>query len=128
MAAAKVVNLRVVFAHDDDPDLSYLEDESRYSGVAPRLAAKYRAQDKARLASYGDSWHMIGTYVEADVDVNGTIQRIKTPGLWGTESDSNRKYLMSVAKEEYGQLVVILKKLGVRSVPAFSTAKVTDRS
>jgi hypothetical protein len=126
--AKKVVNLRIVFALDEDPDLSHLSDPSRYNDVSPKEREKYLKQDKDRLESYGDSWNMIGTYMEADVDIDGVIQRIRTPGLWGTESDSDKKYLMSIAKEEYGQLVGILKEIGVRRVPPFSSAEVKDRS
>lgn len=123
----KVVNLRIMSIVDQDPDLSYLDDPSRYDGESPSNKAKYLKQDKDRLASYGDSWSMIGIFMEADVDIEGTIQKIHTPGLWGIESDSDKKYLMSVAKEEYGQLVDILKQIGVRSVPAFATAEVRER-
>lgn len=123
----KVIGLRIVEQGDQDPDLSYLEDENRYKGVPAKQAAKYRQQDQDRLASYGNSWSMVGVYMEADVDIDGVIQKIRTPGLWGVESDSDAKYIRQIVTEEYSQLKDILRKIGVRSVPALTTAKEVSR-
>jgi len=66
----KAYSLRIVEDTDDDPDLSFLEDEGRYEGVSRQEAARYRKEDRERLDSYGSDWHMIGLWAEADFEVN----------------------------------------------------------
>jgi tetratricopeptide (TPR) repeat protein len=120
----EVTNVKIRAIHDSDPDLSYLEDESRYAGLHPAEAAKYRQQDRVRLASYGDSWWMIGIYAQADVTVftpaGGVIQQIRSGGLYGIERDSTPDYLLSVAKEEYNALKVILQAMGAKKIPTIN--------
>lgn len=125
--APAVDAVRIMSAYDESPDLSWLEDESRYEGVSPRQAAKYRERDQERLRTYGDQWWMVGVWAEADVIVEGVIQKIRSSGLWGIESDSDKGYFQSVAKEEYANLVDILKQMGVRSIPPFKDAEWRDR-
>lgn len=125
--AGKVTNARIVVTLDPDPDLSYLEDESRYRGVPPEEARKYREQDRRRLETYGDLWNMIGIYAEAEVDVRGTLQRMRSGGLWGIESDSDKKHIESISKEEYDALKAILKDTGAKGLPAFKSLEVVDR-
>ena len=123
----KVEDLRVVKEVDQSPDLSFLEDEGRYKGVSAAQASKYRKQDQERLATYGDRWVMVGLWIEVHVNVGGTIQVIRTPGLWGIESDSKESYFRSIARDEYAQLKDILKQMGIRSVPPLSSAEWVDQ-
>lgn len=113
----------IVVEPDESPDLSYLEDEGRYSDVPPAQAAKYREQDRARLASYGDSWYMLGIRAEARITIwsggVGMTQKISSGGLWGIESDSGEKYFRQVAKEEYKALVGLLKEMNAKKIPPF---------
>jgi hypothetical protein len=125
--APAVKAVRIMSAVDESPDLSWLEDESRYKGEPPRMVAKYLAQDQERLRTYGDQWWMIGIWAEADVVVDGVIQKIRSGGLWGIESDSDKSYFQEVAGEEYRALVDILKQIGVRRIPPFKDAEWKDR-
>jgi hypothetical protein len=119
MSKVKVQAIRIRLEADESPDLSFLEDEGRYAGVPPAEAAKYHQQDQERLASYGDSWNMIGIWAEADVVIGGVVQKIQSGGLWGIESDSARTYLVEVAKGEYYQLHKILKSMGATRITPF---------
>lgn len=55
----------------------------------------------------------IGIRASATVVVNGTIQTLKTPGLWGIAAESDSGYLSSVAEEELRELTGILDGLGI---------------
>lgn len=123
----KLLNVQIVTRHDENPDLSYLEDETRYKGVPAKEAAKYRKQDQERLAAYGDDWNMIGIYAVANVAIRGVIQRIRSGGLWGIESDSGKDYFNSVGKEEYGSLKDLLKDIGIKKIPAYKNVEWVDR-
>lgn len=114
MAEARVEELRVIEHADVDPDVSWLEAEAEAGD----------AFAKKRLVAYerGDCV-MIGIYVEAEVIVGGTVQKIRTPGLWNTESDSDKSYKQEIAGEEYEELKSILKDLGIRKVPSLASAR-----
>lgn len=76
-------------------------------------ATEYGEQDYQRMESFNSGqWFFIGIRAEAEVVVNGTIQRITSPGLWGIESDSGRDYFAEVAQEELAQLRDILAEMG----------------
>jgi hypothetical protein len=83
---------------DHDPDYSYLdpiENRDRLNGL------------------YEGNWHYIGIMARAVVTINGTIQTIRSGGLWGIESDSGEDYLTSVENEEKEALIDILSTLGI---------------
>ena len=89
---------------DEYPDLSYLEQD--YSDVADEAErAKYREQDRLRLEAYnrGD-WACIGIRAQATIAIkrNGytTTYTLKSPGLWGIESDADESYLREVFENE----------------------------
>ena len=125
----KVGNLYIVTQIDTDPDLSFLQDESRYAGVPRAEANKYIKQDQERLASYSVDWEMLGIHAEAEILVGGTLQHVRTGGLWGVESDSASSYLNEVAREEYANLVDILAEMGIpkSKIPKFETAEKVSR-
>lgn len=123
-----VQEITLVSKVDDSPDYSYLEDEHRYDGETPANRAKYIKQDKERLQDLFDGvWHYVGIWAEAQVVINNVVQKIQSGGLWGIESDSDKSYFKEVAKEQYDDLVDILKKMGVRRIPPFSDAEWKDR-
>jgi len=110
----KVEQIRLVMEHDPDPDPSGLERE----------AEEGDAYAKKRLAAYEEGdWQYVGIFAEAEIIVKGTVQTIRTPGLWNTESDSGRTYLDEIGREEYADLKDILRSLGAKEIPALSTAK-----
>jgi hypothetical protein len=120
---ARVQSLRIMTADDENPDVSWLDQSSEELG-GDEAGKKDRKLNQERLESFhrGD-WHMRGLWVEADVIVGGTVQKIRSGGLWGIESDANREYLQSVAEEEYDALKSILREMGVRHMPPFSKAE-----
>lgn len=72
----------------------------------------YALRDMDRLDSMGEDWVPIGIFAEAEVVVHSVIQRIRSAGLWGIESDSDEEYLRSVEKDELDELTKILVELG----------------
>ena len=82
--------------YDDDPDTSYLTQD--YEEEAPADRAKYREQDKARLASlYRGDWHFLGIAVEirkqtASNWADGGLE-VGRASCWGFESDSEESFL-----------------------------------
>lgn len=96
---------------DEEPDLSYLKQD--YADCSADEAPKYRAQDKARLASYGNFWWCVGVRARVDFVVKGTVQTLFSSGLWGIESDSGDDYFDDVAAEQVAELRDICAELGV---------------
>jgi hypothetical protein len=108
---SKVLDITAGIVADQDPDTSYLDQEE--------------FEDRKAQYERGD-FSFVGVRVEAEVEINGVIQKISSGGLWGIESDSDKKHLREVAKEEYDQLVGILKSMGIKSVPSFKSVKLID--
>lgn len=124
-----VLAVRIIKERDEDPDLSYLRDPGRYEGETPTNRLKYLAQDDARYYGYHrGEWHCIGTWAEADILIDNVTQTIRSGGLWGTESDSEPKYLESIEHDEYGALKTILAKMGFKKFPPFTKARRIDRT
>lgn len=124
----QIQSVKVVQAPDNDPDLSWLEtkldgdgnivESVRYSQEDMEQYGKEQVlgwiqEDCQGLKELGETWHMIGIYAEAAVVVCGTIQTIRTPWLWGIESDSEKEHKAGVALEELDSLRGILDALGV---------------
>jgi len=109
----RILGIEIVTEQDDDPDLSWLEQD--YKEDPPAVREEYRRRDRERLAAYREGeWHMTFIRAEAEVVVNGVVQKISSGGLGGVESDSGAEYLYEVEKEQYDELADILKKMGFR--------------
>ena len=120
MSGAKVTEIRVIEETDFDPDLSDLEKEA--GGDAESEEVEEFAKKRLQAYERGD-WEYIGIYIVAEVVVDHTVQLIRTPGVWGTESDSNKEYKYELVNEEYEELKGILSKLGIRKLPPISSAR-----
>jgi hypothetical protein len=74
---------------------------------------KYGKQDFDRMESLNNgNWNFIGIIVKAEIlTSNGTIQVVRSGGLWGIESDSGT-YLDEVGKDELENLRLELSALG----------------
>ncbi len=96
--AISIEEVRIMTKNDPDADASYLEEEG----------------SERRLGQYerGYFW-LIGIWAEADVVINGTIETIRSGGLWGIESDSDQAYLNDIIKEELDDLRSLLSEIGV---------------
>lgn len=75
-------------------------------------------QDYRRMEDYGNGWVMVGVWIEAEVTVaecgrgSSVIQRIRSGGLWGIESDSSDEFFAEVEAEEFTQLRAELSAMG----------------
>jgi hypothetical protein len=116
----KIETLRIVHEHDEES-----KPEDKVTGESEN-----EREDKAYIDSYyNDEWTFLGVYVEADLLVAGTVQTIRSAGLWGIESNSGNEYLDGVAEEEYDELLGILEALGVAedAVPPLEDAEEEER-
>lgn len=138
----RILAVKVSRIVDSDADTSYLGEYSRrpdseyaidrahtedctaqignsQTAQAKQTLAKprkisYVRQDYDRMESLnrGD-WYYIVIKAEAEVQLTGgTVQRIHSGGLWGTESDSEESYLASIEQEELAELKTELIALG----------------
>ena len=101
----------------DAYDLSNLEQE--YADENDATAARYRAEDAARLAQYGCTWWGIGIQAVATIAIplgpKGPFHSfsLASPGLWNIESDSLHEYLQDIGREELNTLRTMLQQLAV---------------
>jgi hypothetical protein len=115
----EIVRVQVVSRTDYDADLSYLTDPGRYSDLPQDEAAKYAKQDAERMATYGNDWWMVGVYAVAELRFatpQGGWQapfKVRSCGLWGIESDSDKDYFREVGADELNQLAEQLEALGL---------------
>ena len=94
----ELLSIRAVVESDPDPDISYLEQD----------------EFEDRLKAYQDGeFQFVGVVVEAEVEIESTVQYLRSPGLWGIESDSDKDYILSVCSDEYEELRKVLKTVGV---------------
>ncbi len=76
-------------------------------------------QDYRRMEDYGKTWNMAGVYATAEIVIKtdghdwGTIQTIRSGGLWGIESDSRRDYIREEAETQLTELEDLLRELKV---------------
>ena len=119
---------RLVAVNDRSGKRTVLTDAPLTLNEAHTMRSKFTAhpdaaEDRKRYESYGKTWDMVGIWVEAECVVQGTIQRVRSGGLWGIESDSGKQYFREVAKAEYDQLITILKTMGAKKTPSFASAE-----
>lgn len=119
---------------DETPDLSFMGEysDTPKEGAIDRKESgdweprelryfnpaipEYADEDYKRMEAYNDGqWNMVGIQAVAEVHLSQddghtwNIQRIKSPGLWGIESDSDDSYKEEVYSEQLGELKKILK-------------------
>jgi hypothetical protein len=74
---------------------------------------KYGLQDFKRMEDYErNRWWMEGVYAQAEIVILGVIQRLRSGGLYGIESDSDEAYFKEIADEQLAELKDILEQLG----------------
>lgn len=100
----KVSDFVKVVEDDEDPDVSFLEQEE----FADRLR-EYRRGD----------YHFVGVYARTELMIphgdHHIVHQIRSPGLWGIESDSG-DYLDEVFKDECAVLADMLRQLSGMTV------------
>jgi hypothetical protein len=111
-----IENIRIRHVVDENPELSYLEQE--YKDCTPEENEKYKKQDKERLDNYGTTWYQMGIYVEADILVpkgDNVVQiiPIKSGGLWGIDSDNDPEEFEHIEAEEIRDIKDTLAQLNI---------------
>lgn len=96
--APQLHSVKVLVLHDEDPDLSYLDQDD--------------FEDRRDAFERGD-FSFVGVRAEAEVAIGGIIQTLTSGGLWGIESDSGEEYIEEVAGQEWGELRKVLLDVGV---------------
>lgn len=102
--AKEGVTFEMETPYDEYPDASWLEQE----GFEDRLEL-YRA----------GTFELMGVRAKATVIVardsvpsSFAIYTLRSPGVWGVESDSGEDYLNEIYEEEKAQLIAALKAIG----------------
>jgi len=138
MRKVNVTKVEIVRECDNDPDTGYLGAYTSKPGPDNRtidreergdmLRGEYRyfvageetrnpdsvEQDYQRMEGLSrGEWCYLGIYARVEVIVNGTVQTIRSPGLWGIESDSSSAYFDEVAQDELDTLKGILSEMGI---------------
>lgn len=133
----------ILYPIDEDPDLSYLEtkydEDAQYIIESARYTnddvkefgwekvKEWIDQDHQRLDDYNRGyWRCHGVKAEALVyipvqtvftqnktEVHFVRHYVRTPGLWGIESDSEDAYKREVAEDELYILMDMLKTMGI---------------
>lgn len=94
----QVIDITIERIPDWDVDDSYLKQDG--------------FEDRRAEYENGGFGH-IGIRAVAQVNINDTVQTIKSPGLWGIEDDSGDEYFAEVEQEQRDELAAILKEMGV---------------
>jgi len=107
----KLLSIKRVDMDDMDPVLSHLD---QFKDSKDPEEQKYYKENQKRLALFHEGYlTMIGIKAQAEIIVNGVIQRISSGGIWGIESDSGQSFFDEVYKEQLSTLRDILLELGV---------------
>jgi hypothetical protein len=128
---ATIESITVERLPDDNADLSYLETKLEGKTIIsscqhtqedmdkhPKRTMNYIKRDQERLASYGQSWEMIGIRASAEVSYpigngNNWLEHFTSGGLWGIESDSDESYLKEIEQEQLNDLKSHLEQFNV---------------
>jgi hypothetical protein len=110
---------------ETDADLSWLQQD--YADVADAgEREKYLAQDAARRQGYNNGdWYTRGLFVIARISVpiggnSFAMYELRSPGLWGVESDCGTEYENEVWTDEENSLRRALKAMA----PVFAALEV----
>jgi hypothetical protein len=91
----------------------YFNPSDNYKGEPAEEVRKYVRQDFERMESYNRGhWCYVGVYATAAVTIGDSVQTIRSGGLWGNESDSDRSHFEEVEAEQLSELRGTLRMLG----------------
>jgi len=124
----EILNIKIVSEPDYDPDMSYLgefsndhkpgciehepNDNRSYPYFHP-ANTEFANEDYKRMLAYENGlWNMISIHAVAEIKINDTLETIRSGGLYGIESDSDKEHFMEVGAEETCELRDMLKELG----------------
>jgi len=76
---------------------------------------KYALEDYKRMMEFiRGKVCLLGIYATCSIDYGGCYGEIRTPGLWGIESDSDPEYMIEIAKGESKYLLKTLIEIGFK--------------
>lgn len=118
------ITITMECAQDDSSDRPDERDDGFWPSNDPDAAGyvfpenyedqMHLAQERMAAWTRGD-WEYIGVRAVAKIEVpNGRdwiVTRIKSPGLWGIESDAGEDYLAEVFEDEKATLLEMLESL-----------------
>ncbi len=115
MSKHSSLNVTVTFKReeidDDSPDVSYLEQDCFNAATEGEENYGFK---RIEAFKRGD-WYMLGIRAVAIITIarpgHSTTYKLKSPGLWGIESDSDEAYRRSVFKEECNTLQADIEAL-----------------
>lgn len=93
---------------DDDPDLSWLDQNDKEMGEG------FEAESRKRKEAYADGdWFMEGIVVKAElIDIHG-MEETLVESCWGIESDSEDSHFTAIENECKRELVDRLNTMGI---------------
>ena len=100
----------------DDDGFAFLRARGWSKQAAREEVARYKAADFRRMEDLQNGgWFFVGVWAEAEVqsEAGGVVQRLRSGGLWGIESDGGA-YLADVGREELAGLREELEAFGIR--------------
>lgn len=94
-------------------DYRFFKPEACGEKVGTEAYYKYAKQDAKRMRKLlNGHWCYVGIWAEAEIVVNSVIQKIRSGGIWGIESDC-KEYIEEIKEEELGALKNILVSIGI---------------
>lgn len=89
---------------------------------------KNAQRDYRRMRAFlREAFGYIGIRASAEIVIESTCQTIRSGGLWGIESDSNKGYLSSIEQEQLSELRGILHELGFSRRAIATAVKTIER-
>jgi hypothetical protein len=95
---AELRAVRALVLEDPNPETSYLDQEE--------------LTDRKEEYEAGD-FSFVGVRIEAEVTIDATTQVLRSPGLWGIESDADEEEIDRIIADEWEALRSVLKTVGV---------------
>ena len=138
-AKKRILSITIAYEVDQDPDLSFLgrysscpnspaaidrksrgcQERNEYRYFIPAMNAEETGnpdspeQDFQRMEAYNrQEWQMLGIHAVAQVVTGEVVQTIRSGGLWGFESDSDKAYFKEVEENELHDLSAELEAVG----------------
>jgi hypothetical protein len=108
-----------------------------YKGCDPAEIRKYIRQDYERMmALENGDWCYIRIWASAEIEIPQSqgrylLQELRSPGLWGIESDSDKSYFEEVQRDELAQLRDVLESFGFKKraiSQAFKSAETKEEN
>jgi hypothetical protein len=73
----------------------------------------YSWMDKIRRDQYESGmFYVFGVYAEVEIEIRGTVQKIKTEGTWNLMSDEPESVFRNIEKEQVYELIEMLREIG----------------